>query len=131
MNAARLTSRILFWGGLLSITVMVIGIIGVAVRGGLNGEILNERRVAENRAAARPTAVFTSVAQVRRALTQWPVDPLAVVAAGIVLLLATPFLGVVAAFVAFLAAGDRRYALISAELIAELLVSLLFATRGE
>jgi uncharacterized membrane protein len=70
-------------------------------------------------------AIYRSVAEVGRALARWPAEPLAVVAAGILVLLATPVVSVVAVFSVFAGIGDRRYATIAAVLIAALLVSLL------
>ncbi len=126
MSAAFLVSRILFWGGILSITLMMIGVVGFAAHGGLT--TLGPSWTAPG---ADSAAVYSSVGQIGRGLRRWPVDPLAVVALGIVLLLLTPFLGVAAAFVAFMARGDRRYVLVSGLLLAELLVSLIFATGGD
>lgn len=121
-----LASRILFWGGVLSLLVMTLGIVGFAARGGLRPAVLAESRIAENRQAARPPDVFVSVAQVRRALARSPVEPLAIVATGILLLLATPVVAVVAVFGVFAGVGDRRYAGITAVLIVALLLSLVF-----
>jgi len=116
MRAAEVAaSRILFWGGVLSILLMTLGLVGFAARGGLKPEL-----------AARPPDVFVSIAQVTQALARWPVEPLAIVAVGILLLLVTPLLGVVAVFVIFAATGDRRYAGVAAVLIAALLVSFLY-----
>jgi uncharacterized membrane protein len=106
--AEVLASRILFWGGVLSIVIMTLGIVGFVWAGGpLPG-------------------VLRSVGEVARALSQWPVDPLAIVATGILFLLATPVLAVVAMFGVFAGVGDRRYAAITAGLLAVLLVSLVF-----
>jgi uncharacterized membrane protein len=114
MSAAVLTARVLFWGGVVSIALMTVGVLGFALHGGL----------------APDAAVFTSVSQVVRAVSQWPVDPLGVAGLGILLLMITPALGVVTAFVAFLAAGDFRYAGISGLLLIGLLISLVFAAGG-
>lgn len=122
MRAAEVVaSRILFWGGVLSILLMALGLVGFAARGGGLTEWGPPVRE-----PAHPPAVYTSAGQVARALSRWPVEPLAVVAAGILLLMVTPFVGIVAVFVVFAAAGDRRYAGIAALLIAALLVSLAF-----
>ena len=111
-TAETLASRILFWGGVLSILLMAVGLVALAVRGGLN--------------ASDPSGVFTSVAQVVRALSRWPVEPLAIVVAGVLLLLVTPFVSLVAVFVVFVIAGDRRYAGVTALLLLALLVSLAY-----
>ena len=140
-RAEILASRILFWGGLLSIVLMVIGMWGVPVgdqptwgapgapqapherpAGGATGPL--ERPVDAN-----PRVVYTSVAEVVAALARRPVEPLAIVASGILLLLVTPFASVVAVFVVFVVAGDRKYAGVAAVLIGALLVSLLFVGR--
>jgi uncharacterized membrane protein len=130
MRAAELVaSRILFWGGVLSVLLMTLGIIGFAARGGIDADFLAESRRAEARPATRPPDVFTSVGQVAGALGRWPVEPLAIVTAGIVLLLATPLVGVVAVFVVFARRGDRRYAGITATLIGALLVAFALISR--
>jgi uncharacterized membrane protein len=122
MRAAEvLASRILFWGGVLSIVLMALGVVGSIWNWGAPGA-----PQAPHPQAADPHHVFTSVAQVVHALSRWPVEPLAVVAAGILLLLVTPFVAVVAVFVVFAVARDRRYACITALLIVALLLSLLF-----
>jgi uncharacterized membrane protein len=128
-SAEVLASRILFWGGVLSITLMTLGIIGFAARGGLTPELLAESRRIAHRELARPPGVFVSVAEVGRAVSRWPVDPLAIVATGILLLLATPFTAVVALGVVFAVTGERRYAAVAAVLVGALLVSLLYVNR--
>jgi uncharacterized membrane protein len=80
-----------------------------------------------NREAGRALDVFTSLADVRRALSQHPPDPLGVTALGLVCLLATPVAGVALAIPAFWRAGDRQYALIAAAVLAMLLVSAALA----
>jgi hypothetical protein len=108
---------------------MTLGIVGFAVRGGLKAEYVAEARRVESRREGRAPDVYTSIADVARAWRRWPVEPLAVVSTGIMLLLTTPFAGVVAVFVVFLLRGDRRYASIAAVLIVALLVSLAFINR--
>jgi uncharacterized membrane protein len=114
----------LFWGGVLSVTLITLGIVGFAVRGGLKPELVAEARRAEMREGARPPDVFVSVTEVVRALGRWPADPLAVVASGVLLLLVTPAAGVAAALMVFLRAGDRRYAGVALVLLLALLASL-------
>ena len=148
-RAEILASRILFWGGLLSIALMVIGMWGAPPIGtwGAPGapQAPHDRPVGgaagplerpgapqaphERPVAAKPRAVYTSVGDVVAALAQRPVEPLAIVASGILLLLATPFASVLAVFVVFVVAGDRKYAGVAAVLIGALLVSLLFVGR--
>ena len=108
---------------------MSLGIIGFAARGGLKPEFIAESRRAESRQDARSPDVYRSIAEVGRAWRQWPVEPLAVVTAGVLVLLATPFVCVVAVFVVFAMRGDRRYAGIAAMLIAALLVSVAMINR--
>jgi hypothetical protein len=149
-RAEILASRILFWGGLLSIALMVIGMWGVPVGtwgapGGSDStstwgapgapQAPHERPSGgaagplERPVAAKPRAVYTSIGQVVAAVARRPVEPLAIVASGILLLLVTPFASVVAVFVVFVVAGDRKYAGVAAVLIGALLVSLLFVGR--
>lgn len=132
MKAAEiLASRMLFWGGVLSVALMTLGITGYAVRGGLKPELVAEARRAEVTMGARSPDVFVSLTEVGRALGRWPVDPLAVVASGILLLLVTPAVSVASVLVVFLRAGDRRYAGVALMLLVALLVSLvLIAHRG-
>ena len=125
MTVERIVSRILFWGGVLGTALMVAGLAGYAGRAGAHGEMLNLARVVENRAAGRAADVFTSVHQVFQGLRQRPVDPLAIAALGILVLLSTPAAGIVAAIPAFIVAADRRYAAIAATLAAVLVASLL------
>lgn len=133
-TAEVLASRILFWGGVASILLMALGIVGFAARGGLSdsgvpGATIGPlgRQVGHPAIPAGP--VYTSVAEVARAWRQWPIDPLALVTTGTLLLLVTPLVGVVAVFFVFIVGGERRYAGIAAVLIAALLVSLAFVSR--
>ena len=123
--AEVLASRVLFWGGVLSVTLMTLGIVGFAVRGGLKPEFVAESRRAEVRDGARSPDVFVSMAEVTRTLARWPVEPLAVVAAGVLLLLVTPAASVAAVLVVFVRARDRRYAGVALMLLMALLASLV------
>jgi uncharacterized membrane protein len=114
-----LASRILFLGGVVAVLVIALGIAGFLWSHGMAAAS------ARWAATANPHVIYTSVADVVRALSRWPVEPLAIVAAGVLLLLATPVVAVVAVFSVFTGTGDRRYAAICAVLIAALLVSLL------
>lgn len=124
-TAEVLAARILFWGGVASVLMMTLGIIGFAAQGGLRPELITEARASDGRGAERPPDVFVSVPQVARALSQWPVRPLAIVASGVVLLLITPFVAATALFVWFVKSHDRRYATVSAVVLAALLLSLM------
>ena len=123
----RVLSRVLFLGGVLSIALMLFGLLGFAVRSHDTLEITGMTR---HREAGRAVGVFTSISAVRRALDRRPVDPLAVAAVGILLLLVTPIVAVMVAVPAFIAAGDGRYALIAGLLAALLVGSLVFGGSG-
>jgi uncharacterized membrane protein len=118
-----LAARILFLGGVTAVLVMALGMAG----------FLWSHGVAATSERATPGAsahlIYTSVPDVARALAHWPAEPLAIVAAGVLLLLATPVTAVVVVFSVFAGTGDRRYATISALLILALLVSLMFVGR--
>jgi uncharacterized membrane protein len=123
-TAEALAARILFFGGVIAVVLMVFGITGFVWSHGFSA--------AMSARGATPGAhiIYTSLAEVGRALTRSPAEPLAVVAAGIVVLLATPMVSVVAVFSVFAGSGDRRYAIIAAVLIVALLVSLLVVSGG-
>ena len=126
MRAAEvLASRVLFFGGVLSVALMTLGIVGFAVRGGLKPELVAEARRAEVRDGVRSPDVFVSLREVGRALGRWPVDPLAVVASGVLLLLVTPAASVASVLVVFLRASDRRYAGVALVLLLALVLSLV------
>jgi uncharacterized membrane protein len=118
-------SRVLWWGGVAGIVLMLIGLVSYAVQVGIGSDSFDVTRAVESRHAGRPPGVFTSGPQVLDGLRRWPVDPLAVAAVGLLALLATPVAAVVVAFPLFLSEGDRRYAVISAILAAALIGSLL------
>lgn len=122
-GAELLASRILLLGGVSSVCVIALGIGGFLW---IHGVAAAAARWAPT---AKPHAVYTSVADVVRALSQWPAEPLAVVAAGILLLLATPVIALVGVFAVFAGTGERRYTVIAGLLIAALLVSLAFVSR--
>ena len=126
----RIVSRILWWGGVASIALMLIGLVGYAMQVGIGSESFEIPRVIEHRQADRPPHVFTSVPQVLDGLRRRPVDPLAAAAVGLLALLSTPVAAVVVAIPVFLSEGDRRYALISALLAAALIGSLLIGGAG-
>jgi uncharacterized membrane protein len=124
----RWVARVLLLGGLLSVSLVLGGLVVYAIQG--RPEAREIVRVIENRQAGRAVDVFTSLGDVRRALTRRPPDPLAVTALGLVLLMATPVLGVVAAGVAFWRARDRQYAGIAGVVLAMLLLSIALAAGG-
>jgi uncharacterized membrane protein len=126
----RIVSRLLWWGGVASVTLMLIGLVGYGARVGIGSEGFDVPRAIESREAGRPPTVFTSLPQVLDGLHRWPMDPLAVAAMGLLTLLATPVAAVVVAVPVFLADGDRRYALIAALLAVALIGSLLIGGSG-
>ena len=131
MSAARgrvpsvehLVARTLLAGGLVGIALILFGGGLYAAHGGFHHHVLHLSRPP----GRAPAGVFVSVRQVLDGLRRRPLDPLAVTALGLVVLMATPGLAVALAIPAFLAAGDRRYAGIAALVLTMLLVSLLVA----
>ncbi len=130
MRVEVVVSRVLFWGGILSIVLMVLGVVGYAARTIRSGDVVNFQRLVENREHARSAEVFVSLDAIGKGLRQRPIDPVGVSALGIVLLLLTPALGVMIATAGFWAVGDRRYTLIAATVLVELLVSFLLGGSG-
>jgi len=114
-RAERLISLLLLGGGVASIALIALGLGWYAAQTGLEGSL------------TRPAPVFTSLRAVGDGLSHRPVSPLAVSALGLLLLVATPVLGVGAAVLAFWRAGDRRYAAIAAVVLALLLISFSLA----
>jgi uncharacterized membrane protein len=127
MTVERVVSRILWWGGVASLALMLIGLAGHA---GLGGDGFEIPRGVDRQGTATVPHVFTSVGQVIASLRHRPVDPLAVATVGLLALLVTPVAAVVAAIGVFLWAGDRRYALISTFLAVALIGSLLLGGAG-
>jgi uncharacterized membrane protein len=125
-NVERLVARVLLWGGLLSISLVLGGLVVYAATGHPHARELV--RVVHNRETGQAIDVFTSLGDVRRALVQRPPDPLAITALGLVCLLATPAVGVAVAAAGFWRAGDRLYAGIAAIVLAMLVLS--FAVAG-
>ena len=123
-----LIARILTFGGLFSVTLVLAGLLIYAAMG--HPQAREIVRVVHNREAGRAVDVFTSLGDVRRALTQRPPDALAVTALGLVCLLVTPVVGVAAATVAFWRAGDRDYAAISGIVLGMLVLSFALAAGG-
>jgi len=120
----RALARVLLWGGLLGVSLMLLGLALYAGQG--HSHEREVMRVVQKREAGRAADVFTSLAEVGRALRQRPPDALAIATLGLLCLLATPVAGVAVSAVWFWRERDRRYALISAVVLAMLLVSLAF-----
>ena len=124
----RLIARILTFGGIVSIALVLGGLVVYAAEGQPQArEIV---RVMHNRETGLAVDVFTSLGDVRRALAQRPPDPLAITALGLVCLLVTPVVGVATATVAFWRSGDRDYAAISGVVLAMLALSFALAAAG-
>jgi uncharacterized membrane protein len=125
MTVERVVSGVLFWGGVLGIALMLVGLLGVVARAGLHGTTWDPGEVMDQRGAGHAAHVFTSVAQVGEGLRRRPIDPLAIAAVGVLVLLATPIAATATAIPAFLLAGERSYAAIAALLVSALAASLL------
>jgi uncharacterized membrane protein len=120
-------AQILLWGGLLGGLLVVLGLILFAGHGGFERPVLEVQRLIRPGRADHPPEVFVSVPEVLRGLRARPVDPLAVIALGLVLLLITPVVSVAAAIPAFFGEGDRQYAAVAGIVLSMLLMSLLLA----
>jgi uncharacterized membrane protein len=123
----RTIAHVLFWGGLVSIGLVVIGLVLYAAHGSFADHTIDLRQLSVSGRDAHPPGVFVSVAEVVHGLRTRPVDPLAVIALGIVLLLMTPVAGVTLAIPSFLAADDHRYATIAVIVFLMLAVSVILA----
>jgi uncharacterized membrane protein len=128
--AERLVSRILLLGGLVAVLLMLVGLIGLEWPAAHAVGGPDAAHVVENREAGRATDAFVSLPQVGRALRRRPPAPSAVIAAGIVVLLATPAVALVGALVAFAVAGDLCYAAICVGLLAELVCGFWLTAGG-
>ena len=108
-----LVGRVLFWGGLLSILLILAGFGLHLLRAGagVNYDVVGEV-TGPSSAGHHATGVFVSGAQIIQGLRSRPIDPLAIIALGLVTLLATPVLAVVLAVPAFAVIGDYRYLVI-------------------
>ena len=127
IGAEQVIAHTLLWGGLLSLALVLLGLALDAGHGGFAGHVLELHRAVRPSRQGHLPEVFVSLAEVRRGLAAHPVDPLAVIASGLVLLLMTPVLGVALAIPAFLAARNLRYAAISAIVLAMLVASAFLA----
>lgn len=130
MKAEVLVARLLFWGGVVSVALMLAGLVDLEVHAVAGHHALDVPRIIENRQAGRSVDVFVSLPQLARGLRRWPPDPVAIMTVGIVLLLLTPAIGLAAALVGFVHEDDRSYAIISALLILALLFGFAFRLEG-
>ena len=120
-----LIAQLLFWGGIVSIALVVSGLALYAAHGGFHDRVIELRRTAQSEQPAHPREVFVSLTEVARGLGAHPVRPTAVIALGLTVLLMTPVLSVAVAIPGFLADGDYRYAAIAAVVFALLALGLL------
>lgn len=123
----RVIAQVLLWGGLLGGLLVMLGVILFVGRGEFERPVLEVQRLDRPGRAGHPPEVFVSVPEVLRGLRARPVDPLAVIALGLVLLLITPVASVAAAIPAFFGEGDRQYAAVAGIVLSMLLISLLLA----
>jgi uncharacterized membrane protein len=123
MSPERLVSRVLSLGGLVSLTVLVVGLVIYVAAAGTGQETNDLYRSLTHAQAGRPAAVYSTLTEIAHGVRREPPDPLAIIALGLVLLVATPVASLVAAMVAFARAGDRDYAVIAAIVLCILLVS--------
>jgi uncharacterized membrane protein len=121
-SVEHLVARILLCGGLLGIGLVLVGLVLYAGHGGFRHHTLDLKRP-----AGQPPGVFVSVRQVTDGLRRRPIDPLAVSALGLIVLMITPAVAVAAAMPAFWWAGDRRYALIALTVLVMLALSASLA----
>lgn len=122
-SVEHLVARVLLAGGLLGIALVVLALGSYAAHGGFHHHVLRLNRTPEG----NPSGVFVSVRQVIEGLRSRPIDPLAVSALGLVLLMITPAVAVATAIPAFWWAGDRRYVAIAAVVLAMLVLSATLA----
>jgi uncharacterized membrane protein len=130
MKAEVLVARLLFWGGVVSVALMLTGLVDLERHAFGGGHAVDVGRIVENRQAGRSVDVFVSVPQLVRALRHWPPDSVAIMTVGIVLLLLTPAIGLGAALVGFLHERDRSYAIIATLLVVALLFGFAFRFGG-
>ena len=124
----RAVARVLLGGGLVSVSLMLAGLFALAAHD--QRHAWEGVRIVQNRRAGGAPDVFTTLGDVRRGLSRRPLDGLAIATLGLLCLLATPVAGVAAALVCFWRQRDRPYVVISALLLALLLVSLALARGG-
>lgn len=118
-----LVARVLLVGGLAGLALIALGLGTYAAHGGFHHQVL----VLKREPGAVPPGVFSSLQQVAQGLRRRPIDPLAVSAIGLVVLMLTPGVAVAVALPCFVAARDYRHATIAAAVLSMLLVSLLLA----
>ena len=122
-SVEQVVARILLCGGLLGIGLVLLGLVLYAAHGGFRHHVLDLKQ----QPVGYPPGVFVSVRQVMDGLAGRPIDPLAVSALGLLLLMVTPAVAVATALPAFWWTGDRRYALIALVVLAMLALSATLA----
>ena len=122
-------ARVLWWGGLLSVGLMLVSLVAYVGQGLPHAEEIMVT-VRDHHATGSGPDVFTTPAAISRALSHRPPDPLGLIALGLLGLLATPVLGVALVIPAFWRQGDRTYALIAAAVLGMLLVGLGLSFGG-
>jgi uncharacterized membrane protein len=123
-----LVARILFWGGLLSILIVCtgFGLHLLSEAGEASHDVVGEvTHPASASSGGQAPGVFVSGAQVIQGLRRRPLDPLAIIALGLVMLLATPILAVALTVPGFAVIGDYRYLAISLLILGLLAAGLL------
>ena len=130
MKTEGLVARLVSFGGVASVALMLIGLLAIEIHALALRQPIEAPRIAENRDAGRSVDVFVSVPQLAHALRRWPPDPVAAMTLGIVMLLITPALGVTAALVGFIHERDRVYSVISTLLLVALVFGLMFRLGG-
>lgn len=122
MKPEQVVARLLSWGGVLGVALMVVGV-AIHVESGHRTEPGGGgAAIGHVQDRVGPAA---SLAAMHRVLRQWPPDPLAVADVGIAVVLITPILGVGAAAAAFWVSGDYRYVLVAGAVLAVILTSIV------
>jgi uncharacterized membrane protein len=121
-----LIGRVLFWGGLASILIIVLGFSLHLFRGAAAMDEAMIRALMDTGTGAGAPGAFVSDAQILEGLRR-PADPLAIVAFGLVLLLATPVAAVLVSLPALIRMRDFCYLTISLFILAILAAGYLFS----
>jgi len=77
----RAVARVLFWGGLFSVSLMLMGLCAYAARD--QPHAWEGLRTVQNRQAGGDVDIFTTLADVRRGLRQRPLEGLALATLGL------------------------------------------------
>lgn len=120
----RVISNLLRTGVLISFTLVVLGtILSFVHHPGYTSSATELQRL------TRPGAAFPhTLPEVARGLREWRGQ--AVIAAGLLVLIATPVLRVAVSILAFWQEGDRKFVLITSVVLALLLASFLLGKVG-